>query len=328
MVAYTPSEDPRYAFAVGRVRSREARMLTRSQFERLVDSRNENQVISALADTPYGETRAEDADSMLSRSAVEEEAFFRRYLADEPVGEFFRAPVLSGNLKFALRRRYGAEISEALFVSEDSPSADAFAKLLEGEQSDVPDWISEAAGQAVAANYERLDPASVDIIIDRALVEYQYEVSKGYSFLRALLGLEVDLVNLLVFLRLKAAGEEWEEFLRAFLPHGTVAAERFRSWWDAGPEGWTAQIPQLDRYARLGDGLREVSGGFILLERQMKETQLAFLLSTRRLTFGYEPLIGYALLKREERRNIRRVIAGLRYNLQPETIRKSIAWFD
>jgi len=327
MVAYTPSEDVRYAFAVGRVRSREARMLTRAQFDRLIDVRSESQIVSALADTPYGEVRAEDVDTMLSRAEIEEEAFFARYLEQEPIFEFFRAPLLISNLKFALRRHYGAGITDEFFISEGSPGIEEFSKLLEGETNEVPDWLAEPAGEVITANYEELNPASIDLILDRALVERQYRLSKGYSFLRALLVLQVDFTNLLAFLRLKVSEEEWEEFLGYFLPYGTVALDRFKGWWDAGKEAWASEIPALDSYKNLSEGLRELPDSFLLLERQMKEREIEFLLTAHRLTFGYEPLTGYALVKREERRNVRRVAAGLRYNLEAETVRKSIAWF-
>lgn len=328
MVAYTPSEDARYAFAVGRVRSREARMLTRAQFDRLLDARTENQIISTLADTPYGEARAEDIDTMLSRAEIEEEAFFARYLEQEPLLEFFRAPLLISNLKLVLRRHYGAGVADEFFISEGSPAIEEFSKLLEGETNEVPEWLAESAGEVIAANYEELNPASIDLILDRALVERQYRLSKGYSFLRALLALQVDFTNLLAFLRLKVSEEEWGEFLGYFLPYGTVALDRFKAWWDAGKERWVSEIPVIDSYKNLSEGLRELPRSFVLLERQMKEVEIEFLLTARRLTFGYEPLTGYALAKREERRNVRRVATGLRYNLEPETVRKSIAWFD
>jgi vacuolar-type H+-ATPase subunit C/Vma6 len=303
-------------------------MLTRFQLDRLIDVRSENQIISALADTPYGEARAEDVDRMLSRATLEEDAFFRRYLEEEKVADFFSAPDLASNLKWSLRLYYGAEIDEALFMSEGSPSPEEFARMLEGEETSLSEWIREAAGEVIVANYEQLDPASIDLIVDKALVEYQYELSKGYSFLRTLLSLQVDFANLLTMLRLKVADDSWESFEQAFLPHGEVKKERFKAWWDASAEAWATQIIQVDRYAKLTDGLREAKDSFLLLERFIKEAEIEFLLTARRLTFGYEPLVGYALLKREERRNISKVVAGLRYGLEAENIRKSIAWFD
>lgn len=327
MVAYTPSEDTRYGFAVGRVRAREARMLSRQQLDRLIDVSSENQIISSLADTPYGEARAEDVDTMLRRSALEEDAFFTRYLEEEKVRQFFTAFDLASNLKWALRRHYGAEMDETLFISEGSPSPEEFTRMLDGEEADLPEWVKEAAGEVVAANYEKLHPASIDFIIDKALIEYTHQVSEGYSFLTEFLSLRVDFTNLAALLRLKAADESWEEFERVFLPYGGVKMERFKGWWDGGKETWAAQITKVDRFAKLGEGLREAGQSFLLVERQAAEQEIEFLLTARRLTFGYEPLVGYAMLKREERRNIFKVLTGLRYGLEPETIRKSIAWF-
>ncbi len=327
MVSYTPSEDARYAFAVGRVRAREARMLTRSQLERLADVHAENQLISSLADTPYGETGTEDADSMLERAAVTEDVFFKRYLEEESVRRYFAAFDMANNLKWALRRRFGAEMNETYFV-KDASSPEEFGRMLEGENTGLPGWVCKKAAEVVAVNYEKLDPASIDIMVDKALVEYQHQVSRGYSFLSEFLSLRVDYANLGALLRLKAAGESWEEFERVFLPYGTVSIDRFKGWWDAGQEAWAAQITTVDRFARLADGLREAAHSFLLMERQAKELEIEFLLTARRLTFGYEPLVGYAMLKREERNNIRKVITGLRYNLDPQITRKSIAWFD
>lgn len=302
-------------------------MLTRSQFDRLADMRSETQILSALADSPYGEVRATDIDTMLTTAAAEEEAFFSRYLIEETLAGFFRAPDLAGNLKWALRKHYGAEPDENLFIQEGSPSQTEFARMLSGEVTLLPDWLSQAAGEAVAAYYENPDPASIDIIIDKILVEHQHGLSEGYSFLTCLLSLAVDSVNLLTLLRLRIADEDWESFEKAFLPHGEVKVERFKAWWDAGPQTWATEIVKTDRFSRLTEGLREVADSFLPLERQVKEQEIEFLLTARRLTFGYEPLVGYALLKREERLNIGRVAAGLRYGLQPETIRGSIAWY-
>ncbi len=328
MVSYTPSEDPKYAFAVGRVRSREAKMLTRAFLERLIDSRDENQILSALVDTPYGEARAEDIETTLAFASKEEEEFFLRYLEDEKVYNYFRAPSLTANLKFALRRHYGADIDDALFVEMDSCSFEEYERMLAGEKNNLPQWIIALAGEVIAENYDNLEPASIDYRIDKALINYQSEQASGYSFLENLLLLKIDYTNLLVFLRLKLAGNEWEEVLERVFPNGSVDLDKFRVWWDLSPDAWVNEIAGVGIYSSLSDGLREVTESFILLERLMKDAELEFLLSTRRLTFGYEPLVGYVLIKREERRNIRRVLAGLRYNLEPETIRKSIAWFD
>ncbi|MBD3284866.1 hypothetical protein GF359_00785, partial [candidate division WOR-3 bacterium] len=166
MVGYTPCEDPEYAFAVGRVRAREARMFARSQFDRLADSRNENQIISALADTPYGELHAENTVVMLSRSEAEEEAFFARYLTDEKVAGFFSTPKIASNLKWAIRKHFGAEIDEDLFIAETASTPEAFEMMLAGEESGLPDWIRETAGEVIAENYQDVNPASIDTIID------------------------------------------------------------------------------------------------------------------------------------------------------------------
>lgn len=328
MIAYTPSEDPRYGFAVGRVRSREARILSRQQFERLSESRSEDQIISSLADTPYSETRADDVDTMLGRAEAEEEAFFLRYLEEEDIRDFFNAPNLASNLKLALRRLYGAEIDDSLFVPKGSPSIEVFKKMLEGESVSAPLWLKDAAGEAVAANIRNVDAFSIDVIIDNALVEHLYLVSKGYSFLRAILVHQVDSTNLLTFLRLRFSEGEWDVFEKGFLPYGAVKIERFKILWEQGRDGISSSVLKIDSYKSFSEGLKAVSESFLLLEKQIKESELLLLLSTRRLTFGYEPLVGYALIKREERKNIARVATGLRYGLEKETVRNSIAWFD
>lgn len=328
MVVYTPSEDPRYAFAIGRVRSREARMMNRQQFDRLLEARTESQMLSNLVDTPYSETRAEDIENMLMRAASEEETFFYRYLENERILDFFKASDRASNLKFALKRKYGGELDDSLFISDALPSMETLARYLEGESVTIPDWMGDAAGKVVAANIDSLDPSLIDIIVDVALVDHQHAVSKGYSFLEMLLSLRVDFTNLLTFLRLKVSGEEVDEISRSFLPYGSMSIERFRALADLGWDSLPREIKKIAIFNKLEEGIKELPDSFLLLEREIKEEELSYLLSTRRLVFGYEPLVGYSLLKREERRNIQRVVTGVRYGLEKETIRKSIAWFD
>ncbi|MBD3287111.1 hypothetical protein GF338_12330, partial [candidate division WOR-3 bacterium] len=169
---------------------------------------------------------------------------------------------------------------------------------------------------------------SIDTIIDKASVEQQYELSRGYSFLQAYLGLRVDFINLSAMLRLKMVGQDRDSFEESFLPHGTLKKDVFKTWWDASQESLSLDIPRTEPFGGLKEGLRRVSDDFVLLEREMQEVEIEFLLSTRRLTFGYEPLVGYSVLKRVERRNIGKVVTGLRYGLEPEITRRSIAWFD
>ncbi len=328
MVGYTPSEDPRYAFVIGRVRSREARMLNRQQFDRLLEARTESQMLSNLADTPYSETRAEDIETMLMRAASEEEAFFYRYLENERILDFFKAPDRASNLKFALRRKYRGEVEDSLFISDAPSSMEVLARYLEGESVIVPDWMRAAAGKVVAANIEKIDPSSIDVIVDSALIMHQHTLSEGSSFLEKLLSLRVDFANLLAFLRIKVSGEEGDEFSKTFLPYGTISIARFNSWSQLGWDSLPREVKKTEIFKKLEEGLKELPDSFLLLEREIKEEELSYLLSTRRLVFGYEPLVGYSLLKREERRNIQRVATGLRYGLEKETIRKSIAWFD
>ena len=53
------SDDTRYAYAVGRIRVLETRLLDKSRLDSLVEARSAEEVLKALADTDYGPFLAE-----------------------------------------------------------------------------------------------------------------------------------------------------------------------------------------------------------------------------------------------------------------------------
>ncbi len=82
------SENPAYGFAIGRVRSKETMLIKRSEYDRLVSSSSESELISNIKNYWHIESAERDAqnfDNLLNTAHLENEQFFTKYCLDAPV---------------------------------------------------------------------------------------------------------------------------------------------------------------------------------------------------------------------------------------------------
>ncbi|MEO0074964.1 MAG: V-type ATPase subunit [candidate division WOR-3 bacterium] len=89
------SEDSRYAFAVGRVRSKETALLKRSDYERLVNLTNENEILNNLkTNWPLENPERENLNlnQLFQLAEAENQAFFTTYCLDAQVTELILNP--------------------------------------------------------------------------------------------------------------------------------------------------------------------------------------------------------------------------------------------
>ena len=94
------TEDTRYAYTNGIIRAREARLLNRSQFERLLGAGIES-FSAILADTPYSADR-----DILIAITIEERStrnFFNRYCLHDQIRQLIDWPEQIHNLKVKIK---------------------------------------------------------------------------------------------------------------------------------------------------------------------------------------------------------------------------------
>lgn len=296
------TDDTRYAYVNGIIRAREARLLTRGHFDRLIASELPS-FPTLLSDTPYAGQKDIDTSLKAEESAVR--AFFNQFCQTPDVNQLIDWPEQMHNLKVKLKGG-GDNL------------------LYPQEQSKVEHW-PEVIEEIERFALEK-EPFLLSTNLDKILCKYLYETAQFSPFFSMYYEYFFDLENIRNFLRARQFENSREIFQQVYIPYGLLDKKIFT-------ENLTAHHDLFSKiffttpYAKImdrGSAFIEERHSFLRLERMCEEIKLEFLLQARRMTFGVEPLYGYYHFKMSEIKKLRQVYWGKVNEVPSEDLKESI----
>lgn len=328
MIKGNLSNDTRYAFAIGLVRAKEAKLLDKSRYDRLIEADSKEDFLSLLSDTPYGIIREEVPDRLLNMARIENLTFFYRYCLDEWVRDIFRLREDFYNLKLTLKAKFSEIDPSPLLSPLGRYPSEVWKGVFRDEVKGLPDVFRDILSKAIQDYYEEKNPIYLDIHPDRAMVE-QLALSSNYNgFLRGYFNIYSDLENLRTFIRIKFLGEDFSLFSSAFVTSGTLSSSLFKEIFSEDLKAIPHRFGNTPYRELLEKGLSYLleNNSFILLERLINEYLLYYLKTSRYLTFGFEPLVAYLLFKEAEILNLQKIWIGISQNLPRDIIKEMIVY--
>ncbi|HEC78157.1 MAG TPA: hypothetical protein ENI34_03320 [candidate division WOR-3 bacterium] len=296
------TEDKRYAFVNGIIRAKEARLLTKAHFDRLLAAplTNFNTIIS---DSPYA--GYEDTPDGLEVEENGLRKFFEKYCQTPEVRKFVELPEQIHNLKVKLKQ--GGE--ELLYPDVGT------------EVETLPEVVEEIERFTIEK-----DPFKLSTNLDKIVCKYIYEAAEFSPFFKNYFELYFDLENIRSFLRARQFENAREIFNQVFIPYGSFDKKIFI-------DNMNLEIDHLGKiffttpYASIiekGSLYLEENHSFLRLERMCEEMRLNFLTQARRMTFGVEPLFGYYHFKNSEIKKLRQVYWGKLNEVPLDQLKESI----
>lgn len=328
------ADDLRYTYCVGRIRALETRLLSRERLYRMAEAPDVQEILRTLQDTEYGPhlseiSTASQYEVLLSKERRRIQSLYLELSLDPPIDGLLLSRFDFHNLKVLLK----SVISEQDFDSALSDPGTIPIQELKGVFSEerydkLPDCFQVAVEQAVSLYYAKKDPRLIDVAVDRAQFDFQLKraLELQNSFIIGLTRLNIDLVNLLTFYRIKWL-EEGVAVLREFLLDGGYLERAFLlSVFEEPWEGLSHSFfvtPYLKIVEQGGSYLRQNSS-FARLERLCEDHRMEFLQGTKLLSFGVEPLIAYLLAKETELRSLRMIFVGKLNDIGPALIKERL----
>jgi V/A-type H+-transporting ATPase subunit C len=318
------SGDPAYTYAVGRVRVRERRLLTRRALTEAVEAAGYEEAVDALREAGYEPATRGGAglEELLAKQAVELTKFIRESVPDARLLEYLSLRLDYANLKAALVGRFTAKkppLAEGGGLPLDRLSAFADG----GEADALPDPFA-GLGKKLLEEWEKAhDPFLLQQGVDRALFARLIEISGeiGLPFLTAYLELEIDLLNLAALARCLAAPNPEELSSAAFLPGGTLDFGKLEGYARTGDRGGAAEYVSRTACADVARAAVEgAPDGLGILAVRGTDRKLEFLRQARHAPFGAEPVISFYLAKSNELELVRFILTCKLNGVPPETI--------
>jgi V/A-type H+-transporting ATPase subunit C len=317
-------DDIRYGFAVGRVRVLQAKLLTRSVFERLIDAPDFAEQRRILSETAFGRyleqaSTATDVERALDASLGDlYDEFLLEAGLPEAVVRFFRLPYDYRNLRTALKTRVlGLPAPRLSALGTIEPAA----FLGTGEQ--LPGMM---CALLTAWDDAEQPPAlsEVETAVDHALYEaLAAEAHRSrVAFLRDLMTLRIDLANIRVLLRANAKRLPGPEVAKAMIGGGSRSIESLAS-----------EVSRMDaeELAEAVAGTRAVPGldvaDLLDLERYdlaAASLDAARMASARMVPSGPEPVLAYVLAREAEVVALRIVVVGRLSGLERDVVRERL----
>jgi V/A-type H+-transporting ATPase subunit C len=328
------SDDQRYAYATGLIRAMEVRLLGRQRLERMTEARDFDEALRLLADTEYSAHFDEIEDVGCHGCLRNEE---KRVLdlvdalsLDADVSDILRLKYDFHNLKVGLREQVSGRDLGHLYDDFASFEAEVIRSALKAENVDLlPEPLIEPARSALEAYSNSQDPGQADLILDTAMFSLFLARARDFGafYIEAMVKTWIDQANIRTFMRARYLDLESKVFGEMLIPGGFVKPADFTETFTL-PLDEVLQRFQFSPYRTVidagGAGL-ERTGSFVALEREIDNYLISFLRLSRYFTFGLEVVLAYALLKLNETKMLRLILAGKERDMPGEAIKERIA---
>jgi len=342
-------ENTKYAYAVGRIRALETRLLDRTAIGRLLEAESAQEVLKVLSEGEYESSlsnirEAADFETALN---IERERIYTlvdELSLDPHLTQMFRVRWDFHNLKVLLKSSYlgesgavdGALVGSGLIPVEDLRSAIELEDESQTGMPVPPDLSSVPLGSSMEnaledarAQYEESqNPQMIDIVIDNHLQSLLYQRAADYPnpFLCGYFEAVADLTNIKSFIRIKMLGENVRLLDAVLLPHGNLSKEMYMRQFDETVENFASTLGNTPYAELAAEGIRRWAEEHSLaaFERLSDDYLISYIKPAKYIVFGVEPLIGYVLAKEHEMKLIRIIVIGKLNDLPTEAIRERL----
>ncbi len=319
-------DDWRYVYETAQVRAMQIQMLSKATLLDMANAQSFEAAAELLSSTEYamqhrGGNFTEVEDTLLKlRSAVRQ--LFADLMIDRAVVELFKTRDDFANLRLAMRRTLSKKPLGTDYSTDGNFPSELFEQVFEQENYELfPEYMAEAADQAVLAYYKDKDIRRIDYAIDSIQAEYNLNRAGrlGSIFLSGLFRIQIDLTNIRTLLRLKFAESEERN---VFIEGGFIELERLQHGLELGYEalGPLFFVTPYHRIVEAGAGYSAANKSFLKIEQQCQEHLMGFLKSTIQITAGPQPIIAYLLMKENEIRTVRLILTAKKNHLDTQLI--------
>jgi len=328
--------DTRYAYSVARIRALERRLLDRARIEMMLEAKTAQDVLKILAETDYGPLLAEIKDVHqyenvlgLERKKVFE--LLQKIAPQQEIVDIFAVRYDFHNLKVLLKAKYLGEQATELTVDAGTIDPAKLVKMVaEEDWRDLPANYRKAVDTALAGFNQSGDPQTFSFLLDGAMFDILIDLAKrsGSDFLLNYYRIQIDLLNIGAFLRVKNLKKSREFLENVLLAHGTIEKRVFLLLYNE-PEPADALISRLN----LTDYAPIVEEGARFWAKHRTTTHfekladnflLEYVKNAKRVVFGVEPLLAYLIAKEIEIRVIRMIMVGKLNGIPAEEIRERL----
>jgi V/A-type H+-transporting ATPase subunit C len=305
-----------YAYAVGRIRVLETKLLGKSDYEKLIASSSKEEAARMLTD--FGWPAADSPDRMIH---LETAALFQ--LISSLGGDAFldtqRIQYDYHNIRVLLKSELTGQQAEDLLLDWGTIPADRMEEAVTRRDDHILTQRMKAGIEEALEQYARIpDPSLLDVTLDRYALEDLLESAQKQPdpFVEQMIRMQIDCYNIKTFVRIKKMGRDRAFLSKALVDGGTLDRAFFTSI-DGAPADQLGEVFSKTEYAAAfegGEPLEPALGRLFSQRAAQKRTE----------PFGLAPVAGYFWAKETEISNVRMILTCIEGGIPADKIRRRL----
>lgn len=309
-----------YTFADAYIGSFSKYLMKRADLMRLANCKNLDAAEAILQEFGYGEAKElheGDVESFIRREQNKHFDLIYDTLPDRKELALCLYPYDYHNVKVCLKAEFlGITPDDTYLVSTgDIDWMKIVAMVRDRNYAFMPVHMKDAIIEATDLFGRGGDPQVIDIILDKACYKEMLESAKETEeeFLIGIVKLQIDILNLKAFVRLRGIDKPWSFFQKIFIDGGNIDQQFFIGSYEE-PFGQIAD--KLEAYGLknvMAEGSRKIieTGDYNLFEKLCADAMMEYNKKAKYLSFGVVPIAGFWYGKEVEIDNLRIILTGI-----------------
>jgi V/A-type H+-transporting ATPase subunit C len=317
-----------FAHSIARIKALENKMLGRAKLDSLIDAKDFPDCIKMVQDTQYGPYLTTPSYEEGLKHALQD--LYKYMYEIVPVKEIIDILAVrydEHNIKSILKGMFTGINTSGMLINVGTIPLEALKRMImEEDFREVPDTVVKCVRKALSAFESSGDPQDIDIIIDKGMYEYAFEIAKksGFNYLSDYLAFNIDILNLKTYIRIKAQERSIEFLDKVFIQGGTISYNLFSSFINEPLERFANKINYtvFSKWADEGIGAYIRTGDLGAIEKYGDNYLMNHIKKAKFTALGPEPIIAYIAGRENEIRSLRIILTGKKNEVHPDIIRE------
>jgi len=322
-----------YAYAAGRIRAREIKLLDRNRLDRMLEAPDAEEAYKVLAEAEYGmgtdSTRSVlDFDTLLADEMRKTYALLSEIAPDIEVVKAFKRRYDFFNAKVLIKAELSyQEVPPILVDTGTYPVPELVRIIRERDYNSLFPVMNEAITEVYDVFSRTRDPQAIDLILDRASYRQFYDDLKSIEneFVRELADIIADTVNVKMFVRARALDRPLNFIKSILVDGGKIDKSLYYACSDKTVNEFINEIIRNETGAEMLKSLKSKEVRNIqVLEKALDDYIMKYIQRAKLVTIGIEPLVAFLFAKETEIKNVRMILTGKVNHLPNDIIRERL----
>lgn len=329
-----------YAFLSGLIKYLEIKMLDYTDMERMVDTENADSAFRVFNDTDYADNIL-DVETINYQQALDDDlkqvkSLFEKHV-DKNLLKFLFVKYDAHNIKLFFKEKYSKKDlynAKSDLGMEDADKLRTYIQNLPNLDGKNSPNLDPEIKNIIIKTMEFIGakpfPHRIDYIVDKAYFRLLTILAKKIKskYIKNFLKLQIDIVNLKIFVRARLMEKPFEFVEKKFIESGGMESKFLKSLYVKPLDEAIEFFKEHFGHKELNyvfDHFKKDNGSFWRIEKALENLEMDYIKKARIIPYGPEVVLGYYYAKKNAGRNVRLIMTGKINNIASEEIKERIS---